>query len=193
MNLNPRIPKIDESELEHWSEALLDLIPAKVEEQLAIMDEAEEERNRWSVMLTQQFARGKLDRFGLWFWCLWMEHRFSRYDKAQKWLNYWLELYQKVPLPKEPVHVPVREYKNEVDLGRIKQRPIEDFYQGDLRVNANRLVGKCPFHEEDTGSFFIFTDDNHFHCFGCQEHGDVITFIEKTKNMDFKEAVNFLK
>lgn len=193
MNLNPRVPKITDEDIAQFGEVLPYIIPDKIEELLVIMDEAEKERDSWSVTVTQARAQGKLDNFGLWFWLLWGEHRFTRYDKAQKWLQYWLDLYEKTPDP-IPVSRPVVEYRNEIDIEKIKrERLIEDYYTEQLRPNANRLVGKCPFHEERTGSFFIFTDDNHFHCFSCGEHGDVITFIEKTKNMDFKQAIDFLK
>lgn len=33
----------------------------------------------------------------------------------------------------------------------------------------------CPFHTEKTPSFYIRTDKQYFHCFGCGEHGDVFS------------------
>lgn len=46
----------------------------------------------------------------------------------------------------------------------------------------------CPFHNEKTPSMKIY--DRDFHCFGCQQHGDVITFVQRLFNLDFKEALN---
>lgn len=59
------------------------------------------------------------------------------------------------------------------------------------RAGAN-LVGLCPFHNEKTPSFTVSSAKQFFHCFGCGESGDSITFIMKKENLDFKEAVEFL-
>lgn len=57
---------------------------------------------------------------------------------------------------------------------------------------GRRFQACCPFHQESSGSFFVFAD-NKFKCFGCQEHGDAIDFIQKTLSMDFIEAVKYLQ
>lgn len=45
----------------------------------------------------------------------------------------------------------------------------------------------CPFHNEKTPSMRIYDKD--YHCFGCGEHGDVITFVQKLFNLPFQEAL----
>ena len=45
----------------------------------------------------------------------------------------------------------------------------------------------CPFHLEKTPSMRIYEKD--YHCFGCGEHGDVITFVQKLFNLSFQEAL----
>ena len=45
----------------------------------------------------------------------------------------------------------------------------------------------CPFHNEKTPSMKIFEKD--YHCFGCGEHGDVITFVQKLFNLSFPDAL----
>lgn len=50
----------------------------------------------------------------------------------------------------------------------------------------------CPLHVEKTASFKIDEARNTYHCFGCHESGDVITFIEKMEKTDFMGAVEFL-
>ena len=45
----------------------------------------------------------------------------------------------------------------------------------------------CPFHNEKTPSMRIYDKD--YHCFGCGEHGDVITFVQKLFNLSFQEAL----
>lgn len=76
-----------------------------------------------------------------------------------------------------------------MDLAHVKSTPIEDLYDGDYKVNGKKLMGLCPFHDEDTPSFVIYTETNTFHCFGCGESGDVIAFYMKQNNMSFSDAV----
>ena len=45
----------------------------------------------------------------------------------------------------------------------------------------------CPFHLEKAPSMKIYEKD--YHCFGCGEHGDVITFVQKLFNLSFQEAL----
>ena len=51
---------------------------------------------------------------------------------------------------------------------------------------------KCPFHNEKTASMSIkfFPDANKqkFKCFGCEEVGDAIDFIQKIKGFNYTEA-----
>lgn len=78
-------------------------------------------------------------------------------------------------------------------IEKAKQVQIEDVFTDKLRtVGSHRKVGLCPFHEERTPSFMVFTDSNTFHCFGCDAHGDVIEFYSKTRRLDFKESVKLL-
>jgi len=60
-----------------------------------------------------------------------------------------------------------------------------------LKKRGSRYVGLCPFHTEKTGSFFVFPD-NRFHCFGCLATGDSATFIMKSINCSFPEALERL-
>ena len=50
----------------------------------------------------------------------------------------------------------------------------------------------CPFHKEKTPSFNIRTDRGFYKCFGCGEHGDVFTFLQKMEGITFPEAVRKL-
>lgn len=61
-----------------------------------------------------------------------------------------------------------------------------------LKRSGGKLSGLCPFHNDSrTGNFFIYPD-NTFHCFACNENGDIIAFIEKTLNKTFPEAIEYL-
>ena len=45
--------------------------------------------------------------------------------------------------------------------------------------------GCCPFHNEKTPSFSVNEEKGFYHCFGCGEHGDIISFTMKHNHMDF--------
>ena len=60
----------------------------------------------------------------------------------------------------------------------------------ELKRAGRNLVGRCPFHSEKTPSFTVFEEN--FHCFGCSAGGDVITFIMRIENLDYKDAVTHL-
>ena len=53
-------------------------------------------------------------------------------------------------------------------------------------------MGLCPFHNEKSPSFGVNEKRGFFHCFGCGAHGDIISFVEKTENKSFIEAVTAL-
>lgn len=50
----------------------------------------------------------------------------------------------------------------------------------------------CPFHNEKSPSFSVNRDRGFYHCFGCGEHGNAITFLMKYENLPFTDAVEKL-
>lgn len=62
----------------------------------------------------------------------------------------------------------------------------------DLKQKGHTYWTCCPFHGEKEPSFAVNPLGQYFKCFGCQESGDVIKFIQKYKGMEFMEAVKFL-
>jgi len=50
----------------------------------------------------------------------------------------------------------------------------------------------CPFHDDHHPSLLIDGRDDHFHCFGCSAHGDVIDFVRRMERIDFRRAVERL-
>ncbi len=81
------------------------------------------------------------------------------------------------------------------DIAAVKERSsIEDVVSEHvtLRRSGARLVGLCPFHDEKSPSFGINPSAGFFHCFGCGEGGDVISFVQKVDHLSFSEAVERL-
>lgn len=62
----------------------------------------------------------------------------------------------------------------------------------ELKKIGRRFVGLCPFHNENSPSFFVEVEKNNFRCYGCGVGGDVIQFIRLAEKMTFPQAVNFL-
>ncbi len=61
-----------------------------------------------------------------------------------------------------------------------------------LEKSGNQFRARCPFHNEKTPSFYVSLERRSFHCFGCQEHGDIFTFVEKIENIPFYDALKIL-
>ena len=64
-----------------------------------------------------------------------------------------------------------------------------------LQKNGTEWEGCCPFHNEHTPSFTIFTGKDgteRFFCFGCNEQGDVVDFVMKLKGVDTRQAIAIL-
>ncbi len=68
-------------------------------------------------------------------------------------------------------------------------------YYGQFKLAGDgRLVGRClsPEHEDRTPSMYVYTDDPHFHCFGCGESGDVVDLVRLVEGCEFWEAMMIL-
>ncbi|MCL2525937.1 MAG: DNA primase [Coriobacteriia bacterium] len=79
----------------------------------------------------------------------------------------------------------IREATNALDLVRE--------YAPDLKPKGRDYWACCPFHSEKSPSFKVDPHTGRWHCFGaCSEGGDVFSFVQKTQNLSFPEAVEFL-
>lgn len=59
-----------------------------------------------------------------------------------------------------------------------------------LKRAGSHLAGLCPFHDENTPSFHVFSgeDPQRYHCFGCGADGDAIEFLRRYYSLSFQEA-----
>jgi DNA primase len=58
-------------------------------------------------------------------------------------------------------------------------------------AGGGAFKGLCPFHDEKSPSFHVRPAKG-FHCFGCGEGGDVISFLMKHDGLPFNQAVEYL-
>lgn len=89
---------------------------------------------------------------------------------------------------------PVRPKKGltDAEIERARNMPIAqiaELHIGKLRKAGKNYMARCPFHEDNSPSFTLYSDSNKFYCFGCQAKGDVIAFIQRLLQCDFKTAI----
>ena len=85
----------------------------------------------------------------------------------------------------------------EDQIEKIKQTvPIERLcsrYNIDLVAQGKNLVGRCPWHQDDTPSFIVTPEKNLWHCMGaCDEGGNAFNLVMKAEKVTFPEAFKIL-
>lgn len=81
----------------------------------------------------------------------------------------------------------------EIDVDMARTVPLETLVSSKIiKAGGGKLKTNCPFHAEDTPSFFIYQNTNSYYCYGCGKGGDVIKFIMDLEGLTFIDAVRRL-
>lgn len=84
----------------------------------------------------------------------------------------------------------------DTDIALVRDRSRVDEVIGQVvtlkSAGGGSLKGLCPFHDERSPSFHVTPAKGLWHCFGCQEGGDVFAFVQQHDHLGFSEAVEKL-
>ena len=80
----------------------------------------------------------------------------------------------------------INQIKESLDIADIIAERVK------LRKSSRGFMGLCPFHQEDTPSFHVYTDTQSYYCFGCHEAGDIFSYVMKTEGLAFPDALKVL-
>lgn len=124
----------------------------------------------------------------------------------------WLALNEGAELINIDKHLSRLRFEQQIARGRtwnsakgkgVSQEQVEAARRADIVVllqnagvqlyrSGQNWRGLCPFHQEKNPSFYVYTHDNRFHCFGCSKNGDTITLIRELHGLSFVDAVKSL-
>lgn len=81
---------------------------------------------------------------------------------------------------------PVETIKEKLDVVDFLRQYLQ------LQPSGKNYKALCPFHREKTASFMVSPERQGWHCFGCNSHGDIFTFVMRYENVEFSEALKIL-
>ena len=85
----------------------------------------------------------------------------------------------------------------EAEIERLKEAvPVTRLVEAsgiELKKGGKDMLGRCPFHEDDTASLVVTPARNLWHCFGCGVGGGPIDWVMKRQGVSFRHAVELLR
>jgi DNA primase len=81
----------------------------------------------------------------------------------------------------------IDELRERLDLVALVQR-----HGVTLKKTGRTFRGLCPFHQEKSPSFYVWSESKRFKCFGCQAGGDGIAFVQRLTGKTFLDTVRDL-
>ena len=185
------------SQYKFTSRELLKIFPAMKEIIPEKIKELEEERKEFVKIIRENLRFIKeqiIDEFSKYFWREWIKYSqvslVADIDKQLSRFHQLQNIFQKKSdCKKSKFNV------SDEDVRRAREISIVDIalpYVEHVRKIGENYIGLCPFHKENNPSFYIYSASNHYYCYGCGAHGDLINLIMELRGFSFVEAVRFL-
>lgn len=86
-------------------------------------------------------------------------------------------------------------FKSSVAEVKLAYNIVDYIQQSGIKLKQNgatKWKGLCPFHNEKSPSFSVDEHFQNYRCFGCGASGDLISFVEKTENLEFFDSIKKL-
>lgn len=184
MNYKPQ--KLTDKELLEIFPEAKEIIPKKINEWKAQLKKDKRKLKDCLIFIYKQ----KVDEFSIWF--LEQVARLFLMPPILEASGHILRLKRMLSVI-NPSQKKIERLQEKIEIAR--QYPIAEIARSklELRKSSNNFIALCPFHNEKRPSFYVYPKTNTFHCFGCQENGDVIKLTMHLYGTDFKEAVRMLQ